>query len=48
MSVFLSFFLSVCLNFLKNASYTQDSQGGVEWTQARLREVKKSKQEESR
>ena len=37
--------MSLCLHFLKNASFTQDNQGGVKGSQERLREVKKSKQE---
>ena len=45
MSFCLSLFLSVCNHFLKNASFTQNNQGGVKGSQERLREVKKSKQE---
>ena len=45
LSVFLSFCLSVFLHFLKNASFTQDNQGGIKGSQERLREAKKGKQE---
>ena len=37
MSFFMSFFLYVCLHFLKNASFTQDNQGGLKGSQEESR-----------
>ena len=38
----MSFFLSFCLHFLKNASFTQDKQDGVKGYQGELKGVNKS------
>ena len=47
MSVFMSLFMSLCLHFLKIASFTLDKQGGVKGNQMESLRAKRS-QEESR
>ena len=45
LSVFISVFMSVCLHFLKNASFTQDNQRGVKGNQGEFKGVNKGYEE---